>query len=112
MSAISQGQSMRIFQNCGGTRTYVRRLNMLAGGATTFRQRVDVFLYDRFAASHILEPVLAGDESAFLTNAEDAVLQKMWAAEAGLPANSSAERILLSQIEHHRTEVFYNMNPM
>src|SRR5580658_8022719 len=103
---------MRIFQNCGGTRTYVRRLNELAVAATTFRQRLDVFLYDRFAASHILEPVLAGHESAFVTNAEDSVLQRMWAAEAGMAANSTAERILLSQIEQHGTEVFYNMNPV
>jgi glycosyltransferase involved in cell wall biosynthesis len=103
---------MRIFQNCGGTRTYVRHLNRLAAGAATFRQRLDVFMFDRFAASHILEPALSAEEFAFLTNAEDLDLQRLWAVEAGLPANTPPEHILLSHIEQHRAEVFYNMNPV
>jgi len=103
---------MRLFQCSGIAGAYLPRLAQLAAGTATFRQRLDAFLYDRFGASHFLEPVLTGDRSAFFTNADDMVLQKMWAAEAGMPANSSAERILLAQIENHRTDVFYNLDPM
>jgi hypothetical protein len=103
---------MRLFQNSGIGGTYVHRLNRLAAGAATFRQRLDVFLDDRFGASHFLEPVLNRDASAFFTNADDWRLQQMWAVQAGMPAGSSPEQILLAQIEQHRTEVFYNLDPM
>ena len=71
-----------------------------------------MFLDDRFGACHFLEPVLRRDPSAFFTNADDDILQRRWASEAGMPANSALDDILLAQIEHHRTEVFYNMDPM
>ena len=103
---------MRLFQNSAVYAAYLPRLNKLAAGKQTFRQRLDVFLYDRFGASHFLEPVLSADQSAFFTNADDMVLQNMWAAEHGMPADSSPEVILLAQIEDHRAEVFYNLDPM
>jgi len=103
---------MRLFQNSAIYSAYLPRLNELAAGKRTFRERLDAFLYDRFGASHFLEPVLSGDDSAFFTNADDAVLQNMWAAEHGMPANSSPEAILLAQIENHRADVFYNLDPM
>jgi len=48
---------------------------------------------------------------AFYTNGDDERLQKLWASENGFQTNS-LEQILLAQIEHHRTEVFYNLDPM
>jgi Glycosyl transferases group 1 len=103
---------MRLFQNSAVYAAYLPRLNSLAADERTFRGRVDAFLQDRFGASHFLEPVLRGDESAFFTNGDDVVLQRMWAEENGLPANSSPESILLAQIENHRADVFYNLDPM
>lgn len=103
---------MRLFQNSAIYAAYLPRLNSLAADKHTFRGRLDAFLQDRFGASHFLEPVLSGDESAFFTNGDDTVLQRMWAAENGLPANSSPESILLAQIENHRADVFYNLDPM
>lgn len=103
---------MRLFQNSGVYSAYLPRLNELAAGRHSFRARLEAFLHDRFGASHFLEPVLSGDESAFFTNGDDVVCQAMWAAENGMPANSSAEAILLAQIEHHRADVFYNLDPM
>ena len=50
--------------------------------------------------------------SAFFTNGDDEVLQRQWARENGLPANAALESILLAQIEHQRTEVFYNIDPI
>jgi hypothetical protein len=103
---------MRLFQNSAVYSAYLPRLNQLAAGKLTFRERLDTFLDDRFGASHFLEPVLSGDPAAFFTNADDRVLQRMWAAEHGMPAASSAEAILLAQIEQHRADVFYNLDPM
>lgn len=103
---------MRLFQNSAVYSAYLPRLDRLAAGKQTFRERLDAFLHDRFGASHFLEPVLNGDESAFFTNADDSSLQRMWAAEHGLPGDSSPEAILLAQIEQHRAEVFYNLDPM
>lgn len=103
---------MRLFQNSGVYSGYLPRLNQLAEGRRRFRERLDAFLHDRFGASHFLEPVLNGDQSAFFTNGDDIVLQNMWAAESGMPANSSPESILLAQIENHRADVFYNLDPM
>jgi hypothetical protein len=71
-----------------------------------------VFLNDRYGALHFLKPVLDGDPSAFFTNGDDEVLQRAWAAENGMQQNSTLTDILLAQIEHHRADVFYNLDPM
>ena len=102
---------MRLFQNSGLYPAYLTRLNRLAGGSTTFAQRRQVFLADRFGASHFLKPVLDAEPDAFFTNGDDATLQRLWAREHGLPEKASLEDILLAQIEEHRTEVLYNIDP-
>jgi hypothetical protein len=56
--------------------------------------------------------VLSGDESAFFTNGDDAEVQRTWAREMGMPAKATLTDILLAQIEAHRTEVFYNGDPV
>lgn len=103
---------MRLFQNSGIYPAYLPRLNRLASTASTFAERCDVFLADRFGASHFLKPVLDSDPCAFFTNGDDDVLQRLWARENGLPRKASREDILLAQIEAHRTEVFYNIDPI
>lgn len=103
---------MRLFQNSAVYPTYLPRLATLTAGCTTFAQRRDAFLGDRFGASHFLQPVLAGDADAFFTNGDDERLQATWAEEQGMPKGVPLEAVLLAQIEHHRTEVFYNMDPL
>ena len=103
---------MRLFQNSGLYPSYLHHLNSLAADATTFEERRRIFLNDRFGALHFLQPVLAGEPDAFFTNGDDALLQNYWASENGMPAGSSLEQILLAQIEHHRTDVFYNIDPV
>ena len=103
---------MRLFQNSGLYPAYLTRLNRLAAGATTFAQRRREFLADRFGASHFLKPVLDADPDAFFTNGDDEALQRLWAADHGLARDASLDAILLAQIEHHRSEVFYNMDPL
>jgi hypothetical protein len=103
---------MRLFQNSGLYPSYLRRLNQLASRADSFDERRQIFLTDRFGALHFLKPVLEGDSDAFFTNGDDETLQRHWARENGMPGNPSLESILLAQIESHRTEVFYNLDPV
>lgn len=103
---------MRVFQNSGLYPSYLARLNVLASSAVTFEERRKVFLDDRFGALHFLQPVLDGDDDAFFTNGDDRVLQRLWAGQHGMHGKSTLEAILLAQIEHHRTEVFYNLDPV
>lgn len=103
---------MRLFQNSGISAAYKKRLKSLARGQTTFDGRLRVFLDDRYGASHFLQPVLVGDKSAFFTNGDDLELQRAWALEHGLRRSADSQSILLAQIEEHRTEVFYNLDPM
>jgi hypothetical protein len=103
---------MKLFQNSGLYPAYRQRLDRLAESTTTFAERLDVFLNDRFGACHFLLPVLERDPTAFFTNGDDDILQRRWAKEQGIPGKSTLEDILLAQIEHHRTEVFYNLDPM
>jgi hypothetical protein len=103
---------MRLFQNCGLTPSYMAHLNELASGASSFEERRRIFLSDRFGALHFLQPVLDGDAAASLTCGNDDILQRQWARESGIRDETSIEDILLAQIEHHRTEVFYNLDPV
>jgi len=103
---------MRFFQNSGVYPSYLAHLDQLASKASSFEARRRIFLEDRYGALHILKPVLEGDPEAFYTNGDDEVLQRLWAREQGIPENSTPETILLAQIEHHRTEIFYNTDPV
>jgi hypothetical protein len=85
---------------------------MLAPVDLPFDEQVRRFLADRYAAAHFLKPVLEGDDEAFFTNGNDDELQKTWARDNGMPAKATTQDILLAQIEHHRTEVFYNLDPV
>ena len=103
---------MRIFQNSGVYPGYRRQFDQRHGVAQAFEERRDLYLKDRFGALHLLLPILEGDSAAFFTNGDDEVLQQAWATEHGLPSKITLPEILLAQIEEHRTEVFYNLDPM
>ncbi|XIA64117.1 glycosyltransferase [Bradyrhizobium sp. TZ2] len=103
---------MRLFQNSGLYPSYLVRLNQLAVEASSFEARRRIFLDDRFGALHFLRPVLDGAPEAFFTNGDDEILQRHWAREQGIAGKPTLEAILLAQIEHHRTEVFYNLDPV
>lgn len=103
---------MRIFQNSGVYPAYRKRLDALRKGQKSFQEWTTTFLADRYAVAHYLEPILEGEPNAFFTNGDDEAAQQLWARENGLPAKCTLEEILLAQIEHHRTEVFYNLDPM
>jgi hypothetical protein len=103
---------MRLFQNSALYPSYFARLNLLAAKATRFAERRDIILDDRFGAAHVLKPVLDRSPEAFFTCGDDEILQRSWAREQGMPGEPTLETILLAQIEHHATEVFYNLDPV
>jgi hypothetical protein len=78
----------------------------------SFRAQVRRFLDDRYGAIHFLAPILNGDDRAFFTNGDNEKMQRAWAREMGMPEKASLAEILLAQIESHRTEVFYNLDPV
>jgi Glycosyl transferases group 1 len=103
---------MRLFQNSGIYPSYLPRLRSLDNIANSFAEKIGIFLDDRFGALHFLQPVLDRSPEAFFTNGDDPIVQRLWSREHGLASSTSLENILLAQIESHRTEVFYNMDPM
>lgn len=103
---------MRLFQNSAVYPAYLPRLRTLDAECQTFESAKHAFLEDRFGACHILQPVLTGEPTAFFTNGHDERLQRLWAMERGMRAGVSLREILYSQIEEHRTEIFYNLDPM
>jgi hypothetical protein len=103
---------MRLFQNSAVYPAYTFRHCHGCQAAPTFQAQSACFLEHRYGALHFLAPVLSGDSTAFFTNGDDELLQRAWAREMGLPAKASLVAILLAQVESHRTEVFYNLDPM
>jgi hypothetical protein len=102
---------MRLFQNYGLPPAYRRRLNRLTAGLHSFAAQRDAFLADRYGACHILKPALTGEADTFFTNGDDERLQRAWAGEQGMTGRISLADILRAQIEHHRAEIFYNVDP-
>jgi Glycosyl transferases group 1 len=103
---------MQLFQIGGCMPSYRKRLAVLTRYASSFAEQRAIFFADRFGAVHFLKPVLEGDPSAFFTNGDDQRLQKAWALENGMSITATMDDILLAQIEHHRTEVLYNLDPV
>jgi hypothetical protein len=103
---------MRLFQNSSLYPSYVRRLRSLSIRARTFGEHIDVLLADRYGAQHLLLPVLDRQPWAFFANGDDELVQRTWARENGLPEKCSPAEILRAQVEAHRTEIFYNQDPL
>jgi hypothetical protein len=102
---------MRLFQSFSCYPAYRARIDRLTAGLTGFTEQLAVFFADHYASSHILLPIDQGSPEAFFTNWDDPRLQRAWAKQAGLGDKVSLEHILLAQIEAHRTEVFYTIDP-
>lgn len=102
---------MRLFQNSGIAPSYRPRLAGLVAGIGEFEQQKEAFLNDRYGAAHMLLPVLNRRPEAFFTNGDDESLQRAWARKNGMTEDAPLADILLAQIEHHKTDVFYNLDP-
>lgn len=103
---------MRVFQFHSFYRAYQDYFNAKYPEAltTTYHRRLRLLLNHRFLAPQILLPAFDGDPNFRFTVANDAVLQRQWAREKGLKTSNPKE-ILRAQIEDHRTEVLYSLDP-
>ena len=101
---------MRIFQNFGLSRTYAQRFAKL-NVVSDFAGQRDILVDDRYGASHLLAPVFSKEETFFFTSGDVEKMQRAWAKENGLPEKTTLPEILIAQIEQHKTEVFYNLDP-
>lgn len=101
----------RIFQSVGGYPAYLASIHGMHRSDTSFSDQKKLFAADRFGASHLLKPALDDDETAFYTIGNDAILQRRWGREHGLSRRASLDDVLLAQLESHRTEVFYDLDP-
>ncbi len=103
---------MRIFQNVGIYPSYATRLSGLIKNVQDHRGMLAAFLDDRFEATHLLEGVLNKNPACVLSVGNCEPFQKKWASEHGIGKKASLLSILLAQIEEHRAEVFYNLDPV
>jgi hypothetical protein len=103
---------MRLFQVFTLYPAFVVRLAELRRGLGRYDELFGALLESRYGAPHILDPCLSGASEAFLACGTDEVAQRAWAREHGMAAKAPLDEILLAQIEEHRTEVFYNLDPM
>jgi hypothetical protein len=103
---------MRLLQNSGVPPSFLSSHRAELQSAVTFEERTARFLHQRYGALHFLAPVLSGEETAFFTNGDDEILQRMWARQIGMPRRVTLPEILLAQLEFHRAEVFYNLDPI
>jgi hypothetical protein len=101
---------VRLFQNCRYYPSLRPRFRELDKAHPTFAGRIRAYLDFRQAGVHVLLPVDQKADWAFFTYGDDPKLQRLWAKEQGLPARTSMGDILKAQIEHHRADVFYNMD--
>lgn len=103
---------MRILQNVGLYSNYLKRLKILIGHPNSHKQALDVFLADGFESTHLLQGVIDGDPDFALALGNSDIVQRLWATEKGMPRKTELDDILLAQLEHHRAEVFYNLDPV
>jgi glycosyltransferase involved in cell wall biosynthesis len=101
---------VRLLQFNGFYGDYLRAFHARQRVGLTYAESVQGLLADRFDATHILAPVYQGDDSCQLVIANDAITQGRWAAEQGLRTRD-LEEILLAQIEAHRADVIYDLDP-
>jgi hypothetical protein len=101
---------VRLFQNSRYYPSLRPRIRELTRNNPTFAGQIDTFLNFRESAAHILLPVDQRAEWAFFTNGDDGDVQRVWAREHGLSSRTSLSDILKAQIEHHRADVFYNLD--
>jgi len=104
---------MRVFQFHSFYKPYLEFLDRKYPDAASveYTQRLDIILGHRFQAAHILYPAYTADPDFRFTVTNDPHLQYRWAQEKSFPERNF-QNILLAQIEEHRAEVVYSLDPI
>ena len=104
---------MRLFQFLSCYPAYHRYFAQKYPEAATLRyaERLKTLIDDRCAGLHTLEPILLSNPDTIIAYADDFVSQSRWALEHGI-RRTDLDDILLAQIEEHRAEVVYSLDPI
>jgi hypothetical protein len=102
---------MRVLQNVGVYPGYIRRLESELHPDSGFGGALASFLAGGFETCHVLKGAFESDPQFMLTVGNSRAMQGLWAREHGMPMRSPPEDVLLAQLEEHRAEVFYNLDP-
>jgi hypothetical protein len=104
---------MRVFQFHSFYKPYLDFINKKYPEAksVSYAQRLQLILGHRFQAAHILQPAYDSALDFQFTVANDHLLQYQWAREKSL-LEHDFKKILLAQIEEHRADVVYALDPI
>lgn len=102
----------RVFQVIGVYGAYRPQLERLMDPRPDFAGKVRALIDDGFGGIHTLKPAIEGDPDFFYTSGDFEPLQRQWAREQGVAGTTDLADILLMQIEHHRADVLYNLDPV
>jgi hypothetical protein len=102
---------MRVLQNVGVYPGYLRRFESRLQAGSGFAGALASFLAGGFEACHVLKGGFESDPQFMLTVGNSGAMQGLWAREYGMPVRSTPEDVLLAQLEEHRAEIFYNLDP-
>lgn len=87
-------------------------MDSLLGRNISYQNAIDIFLDDGFESTHILKGVLEDKHNFIITLGNSEFVQQLWATKQGMPLKTALSDILLAQLEHHRADVFYNLDPV
>jgi hypothetical protein len=102
---------MRVLQNVGVYPTYLDIFERGLQAGSSFSEAVASFLAGGFEACHVLKGGFESDPQFMLTVGNSGAMQRLWVREHGMPVRSTPEDVLLAQLEEHRAEIFYNLDP-
>lgn len=102
----------RILQNIALYPRYTPRLTKIWESSISFEELRNYLIGDRFGVVHYLKKTISLCESIFFTSGDNLRIQGQWALENGMGGRLDLSDILLAQIEHHRTEIFYKLDPV
>jgi hypothetical protein len=104
---------MRLFQFHSFYKPHINYFYNKEKGANSldYGAQLALMLKKRFHSIHILDPVYTDPAAARFAVANDEKLQLKWARENGLKTTDLTE-ILIAQIEDHRAEVVYSLDPV
>jgi hypothetical protein len=88
-----------------------RKLADLPSGELTFDKIHKMLMDDGFYESYILTPPKNSEHEVFFTLWNYPKLQKLWAAENGLPEDASLRRIRIEQIRKFQPDIVFDFSP-
>jgi hypothetical protein len=102
---------MKIFQNaCQLVPGYVSELSRFIRPEDSYKEALDKFIDDKYGINHMLGPVIKQSDEIFYTNLNCKLLQHKWSKNKDSYL-LNLKKIAYHQMEEHKSEIFYDLNP-